>query len=183
LICISSNNDRHPVPKTFTPLHYTSVHFTTLHFTLLHYTCLHFTSSHLNFTHLHFTPLHYTCLHFTSSHLNFTQLHFTTLSFGLTTFKFPTRPFHLTSLHFTSFHSTALLDDILPHFYFFRFTLFIIGFPDLFLKILGIQGEVPNASAGSWFQFLMVLFTKEYFPISVLWFLSLIFRTSSTLLQ
>jgi len=22
MICISSNNDRHPVPKTFTPLHY-----------------------------------------------------------------------------------------------------------------------------------------------------------------
>ena len=24
MICISSNNDRHPVTKTFTPLHYTS---------------------------------------------------------------------------------------------------------------------------------------------------------------
>jgi len=22
MVCISSNNDRHPVPKTFTPLHY-----------------------------------------------------------------------------------------------------------------------------------------------------------------
>ena len=28
--CISFNNDRHPVPKSFTPLHYTSLHFTTL---------------------------------------------------------------------------------------------------------------------------------------------------------
>jgi len=36
MIYISSNNDRHPVTKTFTPLHYTSfrlkLHPTTLHF-------------------------------------------------------------------------------------------------------------------------------------------------------
>jgi hypothetical protein len=42
MICISSNNDRRPVTKTFTPLHYTSRHFT---------------SSHLNFTQPHFTTL------------------------------------------------------------------------------------------------------------------------------
>jgi len=30
MVCISSNNDRHPIPKTFTPLRYTSHHFTTL---------------------------------------------------------------------------------------------------------------------------------------------------------
>jgi hypothetical protein len=53
-IYISSNNDRHPVTKTFTPLHYS---------------CQHFTFSHLNFTHLHFTPRHYTGRHFTFSHL------------------------------------------------------------------------------------------------------------------
>jgi len=41
-VCIFFNNDRHPVPKTFTPLHYT---------------CRHFASSHLNFTQLHFTTL------------------------------------------------------------------------------------------------------------------------------
>jgi len=45
------------------------------------------------------------------------------------------------------------------------------------IKILGLEGKVPNASAGSRFQFLMVLFKKEYFPIFVLCFLSLIFRT------
>jgi len=44
MICISSNNDGHPVPKTFTPLHNT---------------CRHFTSFHLNFTFLYFTTLHY----------------------------------------------------------------------------------------------------------------------------
>jgi len=44
MIYISSNNDRHPVTKTFIPLHYT---------------CRHVTSFHLNFTQLHFTTLHY----------------------------------------------------------------------------------------------------------------------------
>ena len=34
-----------------------------------------------------------------------------------------------------------------------------IAFLTFFLKILGSQVKVPNASAGSWFQFLMVLFT------------------------
>jgi len=43
-IYISSNNDRHPVAKTFTPLQCT---------------CRHFTSSHLNFNQVHFTTLQY----------------------------------------------------------------------------------------------------------------------------
>jgi len=30
MVCISSKNDRHPVPKTFSPLHYTLLHFTVL---------------------------------------------------------------------------------------------------------------------------------------------------------
>ena len=47
MIYVSSNNVRHPVPKTFT----------TLHPTTLHYTCRHVTSCHLNFTQLHFTTL------------------------------------------------------------------------------------------------------------------------------
>ena len=56
MIYISSNNDIHPVTKTFTPLNYTSPNYT---HTPLHYTCRHFTSSHLNCTQLHFTALHY----------------------------------------------------------------------------------------------------------------------------
>jgi len=44
MIYISSNNDRHPVTKTFTPLHYTCRHFTSfylkLHPTTLHYISL-----------------------------------------------------------------------------------------------------------------------------------------------
>ena len=31
MICISSNNERHPVPKTFTTLHSTSLSFTQVH--------------------------------------------------------------------------------------------------------------------------------------------------------
>jgi len=138
MVCISSNNDRHPVPKTF-------------------------------------TPLHYTCRHITSSHLIFTHLHFTTLLFGLTPFKFPTAPFHLTSLHFTSLHCTFKRSS--PNFYSFRFIPLIIAFLTLFLKILCLRGKVPNTSAGGWIQLLMVLFTKEYFLVSVLCFLSRSFIT------
>jgi len=116
----------------------------------------------------HFNTLHYTCWHFTSTHLHFTQLHFTTLSFGLTPLKFPAAPFHLTSLHFTSLHCT--FRRFSPHFYSSSFTLFIIAFLTLFLKILGSQGKVPNSSPGSKFQILIVRFTKEYFPTSVLRF-------------
>ena len=130
----------------------------------------------LHFTELHLIPLQYTCRHFTSSHLHFTQLHFTTLSFSLNTFKFPAAPFHLTSLHCT-FRLFS------PHFSSFHFTPFIIAFLTLFLKILTLQGEVLNVSAGSWLQFLMVPFTKKHFPISLLCFLSLIIRTWSTLLK
>jgi len=55
MISISSDNDRHPVPKTFTPLqdfHSISLHLSTLHLFpfKLHPTTLHYTSlpSHLS---------------------------------------------------------------------------------------------------------------------------------------
>ena len=131
--------------------------------TLLLKTSLHFTSP--NYTSFHFTTLVDTSL----THLNFTQLHFTILSFGLTPFKFSTASFHLTSLTYTFVRSIS--------------PPFVIAFLTLFLKIPGLQGKVSNASADSWFQFLMVLFTKEYFLIPVLCFLSLIFRTRSALLK
>jgi hypothetical protein len=74
VICISSNNDRHPVPKIFTPLHYT---------------CQHFISTHLNFTHLHFTTLHYS-----PNWLNASRIPYRPISYHITTL-------HLTSLHCT----------------------------------------------------------------------------------
>jgi len=123
---------------------------------------------------LQVTTLHHTFQHFTSSNLNFTQVHFTILAFGLTPFQFPTAPFHLniTALHLTSFRCT--FRRFLPHF-FLSLHSFLIPFLTLFLKILDLQGKAPNVSAGSWFQFLMVLFTNEYLPISVLFFPSLFF--------
>jgi hypothetical protein len=68
IVCISYNHDRHPVPKTFTPLHYT---------------CRHFTSSHLNFTQLHFTALSFglTPFKFPTAPFHLTSLHFTSLHF------------------------------------------------------------------------------------------------------
>ena len=35
MICISANNDRHLVTKTFTSLYYTLLNYTSLHFTAL----------------------------------------------------------------------------------------------------------------------------------------------------
>jgi len=136
--CLSSNNDRHPVPKTSTSLHYT---------------CRHFTSSHLNFTHLHFTTVHYPLIRLKPIYISFRSI----------------SP-HITTLH-CSFRRFS------PHFYSFQFIPLLIAFLTLFVKILHLQVKVSNDSASSLFQFLMILFTKENFPISVLCFLSLIYRT------
>jgi hypothetical protein len=162
-----------------TSLHFSALHFTTLVITSLHYTCHHFTSLHLSV--LHFTTLVSTPLHLSALHFFPFKLHPATLSSVLTPFKFPTAPFHLTSLHFTSLHCT--FRRFSPHFYSFHFTPSVIAFLTVFLTILSLQGKVVNTSAGSWFQFLMVIFTKGYFPIAVLCFLSLIFRTWSTPIQ
>ena len=87
------------------------------------------------------------------------SLHLTTFSFGLTPFKFPTASFHLTSLHFTSLHFN--FRRFSSHFISFHFTPFIIAFLTLYLKILGLQGKVPNASTGSRFQLLGARRTVE----------------------
>jgi len=50
MVCVSSNNVRHPVTKTFTTIHPTTLHSTSLHLwvhfatLVLHYTCFHFTT-------------------------------------------------------------------------------------------------------------------------------------------
>jgi hypothetical protein len=79
--------------------------------------------------------------------------------------------FTRTSLHFTSLH--CLFDDPPP-----RIFAGCISFLTRFLKLLGLQGRVPKTCAGSWFQSWMVLFTKEYFPISLFCFLLLIFLSN-----
>jgi len=111
-IYIYSNNGRHPVTKSFTPVHYTYRHFTSSHLNNIYiyiYIYINSNNSRHPVTNT-FTPLHYTCRQFSPSHLNFTQLHFTILSFGLTPFKCPIAPFHLISVHFTPLPYTS------PHF-------------------------------------------------------------------
>jgi len=50
MFCISSDNDKQSVPKTFTLLHYTSLHLSTLHFFpfKLHPSTLHYPHIWLN---------------------------------------------------------------------------------------------------------------------------------------
>jgi hypothetical protein len=54
---------------------------------------------------------------------------------------------HFITLHLTSRHYTCR--QFSRHRYFFHFTQFTIAFLNLVLKILGLQSNVPNASAGS----------------------------------
>jgi hypothetical protein len=91
MIYISPKNDRHPVNKTFTPLHYN---------------CRHFTSFHLNFTQLYYTtpsfgltPFKFPTASFHLTSLHFTSLHFTSLHFTFRRF----------SPHFYSFHFTPFI--------------------------------------------------------------------------
>ena len=166
----------------FTSLQCTCLLFTStnlkLHPTTLHYTCRLFTSTNLK---LHPATLHYTCRHFMffPFKLHLTTLHYTSISSHLNFL-----PLHFTSHHYNSPHFTSLhVQIIFATLLFLSLHPFVIAFLILFQKILGLQWKVPTASAGSWFQFLTVLFTKEYFPISVLSFLSLIFLIWSALFQ
>jgi hypothetical protein len=43
--------------------------------------------------------------------------------------------------------------------------LFVTTSLTLFLKVFNLQGKDASKSAGNWFQFMMVLFTNEYFRI------------------
>ena len=105
--------------------------------------------SHTIVTALHFTALHFTAFHNTSFH--FTSLHFTTLH----------APF-FTSLHlWKSGHRAPKT---------LHFSSVIVTFLTYFLKICDLQGETASASAGSLFYVLTVLFTKQYLPMSVLFF-------------
>jgi hypothetical protein len=54
--------------------------------------------------------------------------------------------------------------------------LFVTTFLPLFLKVLNLQGKDASKSACNWFQFMMVLLTNEYLPVSVLCFVILVFR-------
>jgi len=79
-------------------------------------------------------------------------------------------PHHYTSQHFTYLH---LIPIWIP--------LLVTTFLTLFLSLFSLQGKDASKLAGNWFQLLMVQFTKEYLPTSVLCFLVLIFQLWSPL--
>ena len=97
-------------------------------------------------------------------------------------FLFP--PTHLSYQPFTSLYFAIHIYNSLP-FTSLTFTFYFLSpsLPPLFytfltlvLKIRVLPWEVPIAPSGSWFQSVIDLFTKEYFPMSVLCFLALIFQ-------
>ena len=64
-----------------------------------------------------------------------------------------------------------------------NFSSLIITFLTLFLLLCDLQRKVAIASAGSWFHSLIVVFTKQYLPISVLWVLAVILRPCLSLVR
>jgi hypothetical protein len=114
----------------------------------------------------HSTSLHLRTLHILTTvyfpYLHLPSLHFTSL--------------HFTSLHFTSLHCILMIP---PHIHFALFITFLT----LFLKLLDLEERDPKTSAGTWFQSWMVLFTKEYLPMSVFCFMLLICLSWLTLLR
>ena len=90
-------------------------------------------------------------------------------------------PLHFTFLHLSYQPFTSLYFAI--HIYTsLSFTFYLLPFPSLVftfltlvLKICILLWKVPIALPGSWFQSVMELFTKEYFPMSVLSLLALFF--------
>jgi len=73
---------------------------------------------------------------------SFPTLHFATLFYTLDDFYF-------TSLHFLSLHFLIISRTL-----YFSLTHLNNRFPSpFFFKVFGLQGRVPNTSAGSWFQF------------------------------
>jgi len=91
---------------------------------------------------------------------------------------------YLSYLPFTSLYFAIHLYNSLPFtslpfsFYFLSPSLppLFYTFLTLVLKIWVLPWAVPIAPSGSWFQSVMDLFTKEYFPMSVLCFMALIFQ-------
>ena len=147
------------VPKNFAVTHFTSLHFTlvqnkiTSHksrpFTPHHYTSHHFTSLQNKITShksRHFTPHHYTSPHFTSLQNKITSHKSRQFT-----------PHHYTSHHFTYLHTIPTLIPLL-----------VTTFLTLFLSVFSLEGKDASKPAGNWSQILIVLFTKEYLPTSVL---------------
>jgi hypothetical protein len=85
MIYVPSNNGKHPVIKTFTPLHYTSRNFTQLHFTTLSFGL---------------TPFKFPTASFHLASLLLTSHHFTFRRFSPHFYSFHFNPFIIASLSF-----------------------------------------------------------------------------------
>ena len=119
MICIPSNNDRHPAVKTFTSFHYTCRHFSSSHLKLypptLHSTLLHLSALHFFLFKLHPTTLHYTSLlsHFANPiyiSCRFISPHITTRHLASLLCTFRRFSPHFCSFHFTSFITPLFLN-------------------------------------------------------------------------
>ena len=99
---------------------------------------------------------------------NFSPFHFTFFTYAIN----PSLHFTLLFIHTIHFPLTSLPFT----FYCFHFPSLVFTYLTLILKIRILQWEVPDATSGCWFQSVMGLFTKEYFSMSVLCFLALIFQ-------
>jgi hypothetical protein len=195
---------QHSATLHHTSLHFATLHPTTLHYSSLPliYTSLPFhLASHVYISYLsisHHITRHSTDLipKLMSKIINlFTALknHFTSLLLllllillllllllslslflflSLFFFSYPINP----TLHFTLLFLTTTYFPSLFTFYRLYFPSMVCTFLTLVFKICVLPWEVPIAPSGSLFQSVMVLFTKEYFPISVLCFLALIFQ-------
>jgi hypothetical protein len=105
------------------------------------------------------SPFHFTSLHFTFYFILF-----------LFFFTCPINPtLHFTLLFITTTYFPSPHVPLLCNFYRFYFPSLVYIFLTLVLKICVLPWEVPIAPSGSLFQSVMVLFTIEYFPITVLW--------------
>jgi hypothetical protein len=157
----------------------TSLHFTTFH--PLHLPKLRFLSFTLHYPLIWLNPFTFptALIHLiTKLDSKFCKLiskmlnPFTALK-NLSPFHFT--PPHLSYQHFTSLYFAIYLHNALPFtslpftFYHLLFPSLVFMFLTLVLKICVLPWDVPIAPFGSWFQSVMDLFTKEYFPMFVFW--------------
>jgi hypothetical protein len=190
---MSSTSVGHLITKTITTLqHFATLHYTYLHFTSIYTSLPSHLASPIYISYRSISP-HITKLdtvHFSQLQMYFQNnepLHchkeplaidFTSLFIMyLFIFTYPINPsFHFALLfksttHFPSFHFRSLFTFYHPHFPSLLFT-----FLNLVLKLRVLPWEQPITPSVTFFQSVMELFTKEYFPMSVLRFLALIFQ-------
>jgi hypothetical protein len=97
---------------------------------------------------------------------NFSPFHFNSLHFLFYFFHLSCQPY--TSLYFALHNYNSLpFTSLSITFYFLSPSLSLTSFTflTLVLKICVLPWEVPIAPSGSFFHLVMVLFTKEYFPM------------------